>query len=1007
MIDTLTPSDINSDIKIDTPPSLDVNNLDLFLTNLATLLRIDTLYVATVCPQSFELTILSCLQQGELDNELALDFKSMPCFATYQRGYAEYAQGLYSRFPEQELLQEWQTEAYLGIRLHDASGLPIGVLSAFFPRQLSKHKLELNLIRLVSGFLERELQPIQIKTLPVIIDTASTDTICTDNHANAELSAYTLWLKDNIAKGRLSSWSYYLRQDKLECSDSAASIIETNDVKKIDKLEALLALVHDTDKKSVLRDFHHAMGAKSATSIRSIFNITTLLGNSKRIQSDIYPIVDELGQIHRLDCISKDITAEELTKKRASAQERILETILATTSVGLVKLNTNREIEWVNKQACKMFGYELEDFHQLREKGKLNTSSLNLYFDDDKGLFEEYYQDIYANKRNNFTLNARYRHRDGSILWTKLTVTAVRNDINQIQYFINTIQDLTEEQDNRQRLSIIESVYRHSAEGIMLCDANEKIIDVNPAFETITGYNAEDAIGRTHDLLRSGVHDEQFYNDITAVLLKHNEWKGVIWSRNREGDIFAQQVTLSSIKEGGKLKYFFAVFTDVTKEKKTEQQIITQSNFDALTGLPNRQYFSAEMHQIIDKSAKNNEKFAIIYIDLDDFKSVNNSEDFKAGDRLLKETTERLKYRSRDSDFLARIDGDEFAFIIPDVFNKRQAAVYAKQLQGVFAQAYKLSNQQRYVTASVGITMYPEDGVSVEALMQSAEQAVFEAKRNGRNQCVTFTQELSDAAILKHQTVVELAEAIKRGNLDVYYQPIIDNATGKIDKLEALVRWQHKDRGFISPAEFIPLAEEGGLIQSLGEYVLDQACCDLKIMHEAGFPYIEMSVNRSSLEFKTVDMQASEWLKVIASHNLPYASLTMEITESLLMDMDGQYMQRINALKQAGVKIAIDDFGTGYSSLNYLRSLPADIVKIDRSFIINIPDNQQDNLLLDGIITIVHNLGMKVVTEGVETQAQLHYLQEKKCDYSQGFLLCRPIPLHELMEFITQNESVF
>ena len=378
-----------------------------------------------------------------------------------------------------------------------------------------------------------------------------------------------------------------------------------------------------------------------------------------------------------------------------------------------------------------------------------------------------------------------------------------------------------------------------------------------------------------------------------------------------------------------------------------------------------------------------------------------------AGDRLLKETTERLKYRSRDSDFLARIDGDEFAFIIPDVVNKRQAEVYAKQLQGVFAQAYQLSNQQRYITASVGITMYPEDGVSVEALMQSAEQAVFEAKRKGRNQCVTFTQDLSDAAILKHQTVVELAEAIKRGNLDVYYQPIVDNVTGEIDKLEALVRWQHPDRGFISPAEFIPLAEEGGLIQSLGEYVLDQACCDLKILHEAGFPYIEMSINRSSLEFKTIDMQASEWLKVISSHNLPYGSVTMEITESLLMDMDGQYMQRINALKQAGVKIAIDDFGTGYSSLNYLRSLPADIVKIDRSFIMNIPENQQDNLLLDGIITIVHNLGMKVVTEGVETQAQLSYLREKQSDYSQGFLLCRPIPLHELLEFITQNKSVF
>ncbi|MDX2319778.1 MAG: EAL domain-containing protein [Moritella sp.] len=990
MIDTLTPSNIN----IDAISLLDANYLDQFLLNLASLLRVDTMYVATVCPQTFDLSILSCLQQGVLGTDAVIDFKSMPCFAAYQRGYAEYEQGLASRFPEQAQLKEWQAEAYLGIRLNDSHGRPIGILSAFFPRQLSKHKLELNLIRLVAGFLERELQPKQVAMLPV-------------TSIPTELSAYTLWLEDNIAKGRLSSWSYFLEPERLECADSAASIIETDNVKKINQLDALLALVDNADKRSVLRDFQCAFSSDSTASIRSIFNITTLQGKSKRIQSDIYPILDEQGQVYRLDCISKDVTAEELTKQRASAQERILETVLATTPIGLVKLNANREIKWVNRQACKMFGYKLEDFHRLREQGTLNSRSLNLYFDEDKEQFEEYYQDMYANKRNNFALNTRYRKSDGSILWTKLTVTAVRDDTSKVQYFINTIQDLTEEKDNRQRLSIIESVYKHSAEGIMLCDANEKIIDVNPAFETITGYKAEDAIGRTHDLLRSGVHDEQFYNDISDALLKYNEWKGIIWSRNRAGEIFAQQVTLSSLKENGKLKYFFAVFSDVTEEKKTEQQIITQSNYDRLTGLPNRQYFSAEMRQVIDKSAKNDKKFAILYIDIDDFKSVNNSEDFMAGDRLLKETTERLKYRSRENDFLARIDGDEFAFIIPEVVNKRQAEVYAKQLQGVFAQAYKLSNQQRYVTASVGITMYPEDGVSVEALMQSAEQAIFEAKRKGRNQCVTFTQELSDAAILKHQTVVELAEAIKRGSLDVYYQPIVDNTTGKVDKLEALVRWNHQDRGFISPAEFIPLAEEGGLIQGLGEYVLDQACCDLKILHEAGFPYIEMSVNRSSIEFKTVDMQASEWLKVISSHNLPYGSITMEITESLLMDMDGQYMQRINALKQAGVKIAIDDFGTGYSSLNYLRSLPADIVKIDRSFIINIPENQQDNLLLDGIITIVHNLGMKVVTEGVETHAQLSYLQEKQCDYSQGFLLCRPIPLHELLEFITQNESVF
>lgn len=995
MVETLSLDDID----VDSAKIIEPNYLDLFLINLAALLRVETLYVAKVCPETLHFSMLSCYQQGRIHSDASVDFPAMPCYAAYQRGYAEYDHDLSNRFPEQTILQQWQAESYIGIRLNDLSGQPIGVLSVFFKRKLSKHKLELNLMRLISGFLAREIE--QEEQLVTNNQTKDWDGF------SEHLSSYTQWLEDNITQGRLTSWSYFPEQNKLECSDSIARVIETENTSEIKTFDALLSLVHDIDKASVQEDFQRAIKSNSAQSVRTIFDINTLRGNSKRIQSDIYPIIDESGNVFRLDCISKDVTAAELSKKRALAQERILETILATTPIGLVKLDANREINWVNKQTCKMFGYDLDDFHQLRDKGTLNASTLNLYFDEDIEQFEEHYQEIYANKRNNFTLNTRYRHRDGTILWTKVTVTAVKDEHNAVQYFINTIQDLTEQQDNKLRLSMIENVYRHSTEGIMLCDADEKIIDVNPAFESITGYSAADSIGRTHTILRSGVHDEQFYHGIRTSLLNTGEWKGIIWSRNSSGNIFAQKVTLSAIKEKEQFKYFFAVFSDVTDSKKTEQQIITQANFDTLTGLPNRQYFSSEIRRVIDKSAADEQKFAILYIDIDDFKSVNNSEDFLAGDRLLKEITERLKYRCRDSDFLARIDGDEFAFIIPEVVNKRQAEVYAKQLQGVFAQAYQLSNQQRYVTASVGITMYPEDGIYAEALMQNAEQATFEAKRKGRNQCVSFTQELSDAAILKHQTVLELAEAIKRGNLDVYYQPIVDNQSGKVDKLEALVRWYHKDRGFISPAEFIPLAEEGGLIQGLGEYVLDQACCDLKILHDMGHTGIEMSVNRSILEFKTVDMKASEWLKVISSHNLPFESVTMEITESLLMDLDGQYMQRINALKKAGVKIAIDDFGTGYSSLNYLRSLPADIVKIDRSFISNIPENQQDNLLLDGIITIVHNLGMKVVTEGVETDAQLSYLKDKLCDYSQGFLLCRPVPISNLLEFLTQNETVF
>lgn len=979
---------------ISSAKELSSSRLDQFVLNLASLLRVDTIFITRVDNATHEFQVISNLYEGMLNKVGNYDFRTTPCINAFKNGTAEYNGGLLSLFSGDPFIRTLYTDSYVGVRISDRAGKPVGVLSVFFKRALSKHKFELNLIRLVADFLSSEINNLTRSQQINEIDT----TAC-----HHDLDVYSQWLEDNIAQGRLTSWSYELEQDKLVCSETFATVLGISSLDKIAKLSDFLALINSQDKRSVSDDFAQALAATSSQPIRSVFNLITGNHHSKRIQNDIYPVVNESGIVTRLDCISKDITASELSKKRAAAQERVLETILATTPIGLIKLDANREISWVNKQACKMFGYTVDDFHTLKEQGPFTAADLNIYFDEDLPKFEKAYKSIYENKLNTVGFETRYRHRNGSVLWTKVDITCVRNEQHEVQYFINSIQNITEQIDNKQRLNVIESIYKHSSEGIMLCDANEVIIDVNPAFEIITGYSAEDAIGRTHRLLNSGAHDDQFYSEIKQALIAKGEWKGVIWSRNRASDIFAQQVTISSILENDQLKYIFAVFTDVTESKKTEHKIITQSNYDTLTGLPNRQYFGSETRQFIDKAQLNNKKLAILYIDIDDFKSVNNAENFQTGDRLLKDITQRLSTRCRSQDFLARIDGDEFAFIIPDIVNKRQAEVYAKQLQGAFAQAYQLGNQQRYVTASLGITMYPSDGDSTEALMQSAEQAVFEAKRLGRGKCVTYTRKLSEAAHLKTQTLVELAEAIKKKQLKVFYQPIIDNRSGKTDKLEALVRWEHETRGFISPAEFIPLAEEGGLIQSLGEFVLDQACKDLKILHERGFSELEMSVNRSILEFRTVDMQATEWLKVIEAHQLPFSSITMEITESLLMDMDGQYMQRIHALKSAGIKIAIDDFGTGYSSLNYLRSLPADLVKIDRSFIINIPDNEQDSLLLEGIIQIVHNLGMKVVTEGIETEEQLSVLKDKLCDYSQGFLLCRPIALHSLIEYLDKQ----
>ncbi|MGL5090880.1 MAG: putative bifunctional diguanylate cyclase/phosphodiesterase [Aeromonas sobria] len=671
---------------------------------------------------------------------------------------------------------------------------------------------------------------------------------------------------------------------------------------------------------------------------------------------------------------------------------QVLQSMLFEAPVGIGKLDLTGRILWANPAIERMLGYSLDELLQR------SISDINHPEDWQRSL--ECYQQIHRGECSRFTLEKRYLRKGGEILWGRVTVTLITDEQQQPDYLMVLLENIDPLKRHAEQLKLSHRVYDNLSEAILVCDADSRIISVNPAFEQITGYSGDEARGQRPSILKSGLHDQTFYADMYHALERVGVWRGEVWNKRKNGKLYPQQLMISTLREAGKIQQYIAIFSDLSQTKQAEQKIAAQANYDTLTSLPNRWLFS----RCLSRFCERGERFSLMVLDLNNFKAVNNSMDHQAGDALLREVSDRLVSRVRTEDMVARIGGDEFAFLVPGIVTRRQAEVFAKQVIGSFARPFMLANQQLYVTATIGMTLCPVDGSESDELLRNAEQALFAAKRQGRL-LGAYSATMREEVRQRHQMQQDLAEAIKLEQLTMAYQPIWDNRSGRVAKLEALVRWYHPRWGQVSPAEFIPLAEEAGLIQGLGALVLWQSCRDLARLQQSGFPQLQMSINRSTLEFQTIDPEASEWLKVIQHYGLDPADIVIEITESLLMESSDQHRVRIDALRAAGCLLAIDDFGTGYSALNYLRTFPVDLVKIDGSFVCHIPFNEQDRLLLDGIINIVHNLGMEVVIEGVETREQLNFLCQKGCAFTQGYLLSRPLAYDDLTDYLALNQQ--
>ncbi len=541
-------------------------------------------------------------------------------------------------------------------------------------------------------------------------------------------------------------------------------------------------------------------------------------------------------------------------------------------------------------------------------------------------------------------------------------------------------------------LKMAASIYENSNEGMMITDADHLILSVNPAFTTITGYSQEEVKGKTFFMFKSDRHDSRFYQTLWKEVDTTGKWVGEIWERRKNGEIYPKWLTINTVlDEQGNVHHRVVMFTDISQRKKSDEIIWRQANIDHLTELPNRRLFLDRLIQETRKTHRTGKPLALFFIDLDRFKEINDSLGHGKGDALLIETARRINGCVRETDTVARVGGDEFTLIVPEFGDKLHLERIAQNILKTLSRPYDLGdgNMVTYATASIGIALYPDDARDMDELMRHADQAMYAAKASGRNRCNYFTPSMQLEAREKMRLVNDLRFALARREFEIHYQPIIDLANGRIDKMEALLRWTHPERGSISPAIFIPLAEEFGMIHSIGDWVLAQAAAVVADWSFRLGRIVQVSVNRSPIEF---ERESSHWIDILNAAGLPGNCITVEITEGLLLRESEKIHKSLLEFRNCGIEVSIDDFGTGFSALSYLKQFDIDYLKIDRSFVKNLRESTSDKTLVEAIIVMAHKLGIRTIAEGVETEEQRDLLVSFGCDYAQGFLYSRPVP---------------
>ncbi|GEM_PF-1556959 len=664
-------------------------------------------------------------------------------------------------------------------------------------------------------------------------------------------------------------------------------------------------------------------------------------------------------------------------------------------------LSTNR-VRW-NEGVRSLFGYA------TKEVGLSVDWWHERIHPEDRTKVVSGIEAVIGNGKQIWSDEYRFKRHDGSYALVVDRGYVVRDEQGKPVRMVGAILDITERKQieaehkqiemERRKLSL---AVEQSPSIAMITDTRGVIEYVNPKFTEITGYAPEDVIGKTPNILKSSETPPEVFKELWETITTGGEWRGEFRNRKKNGELYWEYASISSIKNSdGAITHFLAVKEDITKRKWSEETIIHMAYFDPLTDLPNRILFNDRLSQALRKR----QPIAIFLIGLDRFKIINDTLGHAIGDSMLQEVAKRLEGCAREGATVARMGGDEFMLLLPGAFAVEEAPKVAQEIIEVIKPPFIFNNQELHITASVGISLYPYDGEDAETLLKNADTALNRVKEQGKNNYQLYTPTMNSEAFGRMILENNMLKALEREEFIIHYQAQVDLRSGRIIGVEALVRWQHPDLGLIPPADFIPMAEENGLIVPIGEWVLRTACVQNKIWQEAGLPPLRVAVNLSARQFQQV--QLSEIIEqTLNQTRLDSRYLELEITESIAMQNADFTIRTLREFRDMGVHVAIDDFGTGYSSLSYLRKFPIDSLKIDRSFIRDIIMHPNDAAIITAVIMLAHSLKVKVTAEGVETQEQLDFLKKQNCDKMQGYLFSRPVPAKEFEELIRQGKHL-
>lgn len=793
---------------------------------------------------------------------------------------------------------------------------------------------------------------------------------------------------------KVGSWELHISRNRLEWSDETYRMFGVKSGTPL-TLEKFMNFVHPGDLSEVGASWNAALhGADYDIEHRIVVH-----GETKWVREQAEFDFDEHGRALYCFGTVTDISAGKLAEMALRDSQQSHQAVIDTALDAVIRMDAQGRITGWNKQASSVFGWEREEVlgRPLHET-----------------IIPEHYRAAHQHGLQHVleggdsqVLDSRIvvegLHRDGHALSIELAITRIQ--LNGQMEFSAFIRDVTQRRHEEEQLRLAAKVFEITSEAIFITDINNNIVAVNDAFSNMTGYTFAEVKGRNPRLLASGEHDTAFFVDMWKSINESGSWQGEIIDKTKGGRHFYKHQAISTVRdEHGTITHYISISSDISERKEYDKNVHFLAYYDVLTGLPNRTLLRDRLGQLIASSHRDDTQFALLFLDLDRFKYINDSMGHSVGDKLLQSVAQRLQDCVREGDTVSRIGGDEFIVLLREVDEVGVISVADKLLK-TLATPFNLSGQEISTYASVGIALYPVHATDIDVLMKNADAAMYNAKESGRNNYKFFTPEMHFRANQVFSMEKDLRLALEQEQFTLVFQPQVELASGKICGAEALIRWKHPEKGLVSPAEFISVAEETGQIVAIGEWVLRTACWRFAAWQKQGMTAFPVAVNLSIRQLRQPNL-AELIESVLKESGLPAECLELEITEGIMMGDTKAAMEFLARMHALGVQMSIDDFGTGFSSLSYLKNLPVNKLKIDQSFVRDIETDESDAAIVRSIISLGHRLDLEVIAEGVETLEQLDFLRIRGCDEVQGYFFSRPLEADDFIRFVNSNPQL-